>query len=137
MSDKAIQYFGGVPTAPQVRLLMAEFKNAAPGDEIQLLGSPISSGRTFGRTASAWSPTPFDARYCGTISLLIESPEAERSESSPTLSDRNSGRAESGWHIVGWAGPSESSCRTPVEKLTGVPRGTQTFTCKPSRRQAR
>jgi hypothetical protein len=36
MSDKAIQYFGGVPTAPQVRMLMEEFKDVGPGDEIPL-----------------------------------------------------------------------------------------------------
>jgi hypothetical protein len=36
METKAITYFGGVPTAPQVRKLMEWAKDSAPGDSLEL-----------------------------------------------------------------------------------------------------
>ena len=51
METKAVRYFGGVPTAPQVRRLMEKFKDVQAGDAIKLddisevIGEPVRSNR--------------------------------------------------------------------------------------------
>ena len=124
MSDKAIQYFGGVPTAPQVRLLMAEFKNAAPGDEIQLsrvadiIGENVRSNRfrvvsdAFRRALLRNNLVTERVSGTGTIRII---PDAERSQFGARgigLAHRRMGRS------VGVI------VSTPVEKLTESERNT-------------